>query len=153
MPVKLSTTIQKITSLPNGTNATLISEFNQYMKNNGASESHQNNCLKTNMAFAIFLGPNVTFYDIYRRQQITQFLDTKIKSADIDPYKRWITTWNDYLNDIKCFLRWLFNEKTKKRTEQDEDIVMSDWETPPFLGIKAKNRKRITLFGNRIMGT
>lgn len=55
------------------------------MKNNGASESHQNNCLKTNMAFATFLGPNVTFYDIRRRQQITQFLDTKIKSADIDP--------------------------------------------------------------------
>jgi hypothetical protein len=53
----------------------------------------------------------------------TIFLDTKIKSADMDPNKRWVTTWNDYLNDIKCFLRWLFNEKIKKRTERDEDIV------------------------------
>src|SRR5215469_39016 len=102
MPVRLSTTIRKITLLPNATNAALISEFHRYMKNNGASESHQNNCLKTNMAFAIFLGPNVTFYDIRTRQGITRFLDTKIKSADIDPDKKWITTWNDYLNDIKC---------------------------------------------------
>ena len=145
MPVKLSTTIGKIASLPNATNAALISDFHQYMKNNGASESHQNNCLKTNMAFAIFLGPKVTFYDIHRRQEITQFLDTKIKSADIDPDKRWITTWNDYLNDIKCFLRWLFNEKTKKNSGRDEDIASrSDWETPPFLRIKAKKRTRIS---------
>jgi len=28
-------------------------------------------------------------------------LDTKIKSPDDDPDKRWITTWNDYLGDIK----------------------------------------------------
>jgi integrase/recombinase XerD len=143
MPVKLSTTIKKITSLPNATNAALLSEFHLYMKSNGASESHQNNCLKTNMAFAIFLGPSVTFYDIRKRQEITQFLDTKIKSIDIDPDKRWITTWNDYLNDIKCFLRWLFNEKVKKGTERDEDSVSkSDWETPAFLRIKAKKSRR-----------
>lgn len=115
MPVKLSTTVRKIALLPNATNAVLISEFHRYMKNNGTSESHQNNCLKTNMAFAIFLGQNVTFYDIRSRQQITQFLDTKIKGTDVDPDKKWITTWNDYLNDIKCFLRWLFNEKVRKK--------------------------------------
>ena len=47
------------------------------------------------------------------------------------------------LNDIKCFLRWLFNEKIKKRTEQDEDVTSrSDWETPAFLRIKAKKAKR-----------
>ena len=140
MPV---TTIGKIALLPNSTNASPNSDFHQYMKNNGASESHQNNCLKTNMAFAIFIGPNVTFYDIHRRQQITQFLDTKIKSADIDPDRKWITTWNDYLNDIKCFLRWLFNEKVKKRTEWDEDgVSKSDWETPAFLRIKAEKGRR-----------
>ena len=94
--------------------ARLTDTYIPSLKNNGASESHQNNCLKTNIAFAIFLGPKVTFYDINRRQQTIQFLDTKIKSADIDPDKRWITTWNDYLNDIECFLRWLFNEKMKE---------------------------------------
>ena len=76
MPVRLSTTVSKIASLPNATNAALISEFYQFMKNNGASESHTNNSLKTNMAFAKFLGSDVTFYDVKRKEQITKFLDT-----------------------------------------------------------------------------
>lgn len=29
------------------------------------------------------------------------FLDKKDKSTDIDSDKRWTTTWNDYLGDIK----------------------------------------------------
>ena len=59
MPTRLSTTVSKIASLPNPINAALIAEFYHYMKNNGASESHTNNSLKTNMAFAKFLGTNV----------------------------------------------------------------------------------------------
>jgi hypothetical protein len=56
-------------------------------------------------------------------------------------------TWNDYLNDIKCFLRWLFNEKVKKRTGGDEDSESkSDWETPAFLKIKAKKGRRSSPF-------
>ena len=40
MPVKLSnTTVSKIISLPESTDATLITEYYQYMKNNSASES------------------------------------------------------------------------------------------------------------------
>jgi hypothetical protein len=68
--VRLSTTVSKIASLPNTTNAALISEFYQYMKNNGAAESHTNNSLKTNLAFAKFPGPDVTFYDIQRKEHI-----------------------------------------------------------------------------------
>src|SRR5215208_3042175 len=117
MAVRLSTTVSKIASLPNATNAALISEFYQFMKNNGASESHTNNSLKTNMAFAQFLGPDVTFYDVKRKEQITKFLDTKIKSIEEDPDRKWITTWNDYLNDIKYFFRWLYNNKKKTENE------------------------------------
>src|SRR5215218_3379985 len=105
MPVRLSTTVNKIASLPNSTNAALVTELYEQMKNNGASESHTNNTLKTNMAFAQFLGSDVTFYDVKRKEQITAFLDTKIKSIQEDPDKKWITTWNDYLNDIKYFFR------------------------------------------------
>ena len=61
MPVRLSTTVSKIASLPNSTNVALITELYEQLKNNGASESHINNSLKTNMAFAKFLGPGVTF--------------------------------------------------------------------------------------------
>lgn len=63
MPVKLSnTTVSKITSLPESTDVTLITESYQYMKNHSASESQTNNRLKINMAFARFLSPDVSFY-------------------------------------------------------------------------------------------
>jgi integrase/recombinase XerD len=88
MPVRLSTTVNKIASLPNSTNAALISEFYQYMKNNGASDSHTNNSLKTNMVFAKFLGPDLSFYDVKTKEQITAFLDTMIKTVQEDPDKK-----------------------------------------------------------------
>jgi hypothetical protein len=78
MPVKLTTSIKKIASIPNSTNSTLLSEFCQYMQSNSASESHQNNNLKVLISFAHFLGPNVNFYDIKQKDMITSFLDTKI---------------------------------------------------------------------------
>ena len=91
MPSKLSTTISKIATVPNATNSTL-GEFYHYIKTNGASERHQNNSLKMVIAFANSLGKDVTFYDIRSKEQITSFLDTKVKSSGEDPDKRWITT-------------------------------------------------------------
>jgi hypothetical protein len=46
MPVKLSTTVNKIPLIVNSTNGALIKEFYEYLKNNGASEKHINNNLK-----------------------------------------------------------------------------------------------------------
>jgi hypothetical protein len=82
MPTTLSTKLSKIEYLPNAINAT---QFHQYMVSNGASERHQNNSLKMVIAFAIYLGPTITFYDLERPEQIIPFLDTKIKRADLDP--------------------------------------------------------------------
>jgi hypothetical protein len=61
MPTKLTTTIKNIESIPNYTNVALVKEFYQYMKNNGASERHQNNNIKAIIAFAKFLGPTMIF--------------------------------------------------------------------------------------------
>ena len=47
------------------------------------------------------------------------FLDTKIKSNDTDPDKKWITTWNDYLLRIKYFLRWFHNHKLEKDRKEE----------------------------------
>jgi integrase/recombinase XerD len=113
------------------------------MKNNGSSDSHINNTLKTNSLFDQFLGPNVSFYDVNKKNQITLFLDTKMKSAEEDPDKRWITTWNDYLGDIKFFFRWLHNWKLKEG-ESKNDSQISDWETPSFAQIKKKKTKRLS---------
>jgi integrase/recombinase XerD len=136
MPAKLSTTVSKIANVPNQTNAAIITDFHVYMRSNGASESHQNNNLKTAIAFASFLGPHTSFYDLSRKEQILAFLDTKIKSQEEDPDKKWITTWNHYLRRIKLFLRWLYNSRL---LEKDEG-----WETPDFARIKERRTKRLS---------
>ena len=130
MPSKLSTTISKIRDIPNLTNSSLVGEFYEYMKTNSVSERHQNNSLKMVIAFANYLGKEISFYDIKDKEQVTSFLDTKVKSSEEDPDKRWITTWNYYLVHIKRFFRWLHNHKCKGNIP--EDISESEWITPSF---------------------
>lgn len=145
LPVRLSTTLTKIRSAANTVNGSLLMELYEYFKKNGSSESHMNNSLKTNSLFAQFLGPQVSFYDVSSKSQITSFLDTKMKSTEIDPDKRWITTWNDYLGDIKFFFRWLHNWKLKDGEEREkEDCPISEWQTPSFVQIKKKKTKRLS---------
>src|SRR3954453_14615939 len=114
MPVKLSTTINNINTIPNKENQVLVKEFYEFMKSSATSEKYQNNNLKTIIAFAKFLEPSMSFYSITNREQIIKFLDTRIKDIANDPDKRWITTWNDYLSRIKYFFRWFYNTKNVK---------------------------------------
>jgi site-specific recombinase XerD len=137
MPAKLTTTINKIQNVPNSSNAELTGQFCDYMKDNEVSENHQNNCLKAVIAFTNFLRADTTFYDIKSKEQVTAFLDTKIKSCEEDPDRKCITTWNHYLHRIKIFFRWLYNKKDKEATDES-----TDWETPSFVKIKAKKTKR-----------
>jgi hypothetical protein len=44
------------------------------MKDNGTSESHQKNNLKTVISFTRYLGNGTNFYDIQRIEQIISFL-------------------------------------------------------------------------------
>jgi integrase/recombinase XerD len=104
MPTKLSTTVSKIQTISNPINANVIEEFHKCMKENDSSERHQNNALKVVIAYAKFLGSDNTFYDIKHKEQITGFLDTKIKSVEQDADKKWITTWNHYLHRISICL-------------------------------------------------
>ena len=124
MPLKLTTTLSKIPLVPNPTNASLIEEFHQYMNARSLSENHQNNCLKVTIAFANFLGSDTTFYQLEKKQQVLSFLETKLKSLEADPEKKWITTWNHYLQRIKLFLRWLYNGRNTGKTD---DISFADW--------------------------
>jgi hypothetical protein len=116
------------------------------MKSNGSSERHQNNNLKAVIAFANFLGTDTTFFDVQLKEQITSFLDTKIKNLEGDPDRKWITTWNDYLHRIKHFFRWLYNQKDveTKGLRRGEVITQQDWETPTFTRIREKRSKRIS---------
>jgi integrase/recombinase XerD len=143
MPVKLSTTIGSISSIPNLTNSTLVYEFYQYMKSIGTSESYQNGNINIIIYFARFLGPTTDFYSIDKKEQILVFLDTRIKDTEIDPDKRWIRTWNDYLQRLKYFFRWLYN-KREREVKGLEVQPQSDWKTPSFIRITEKRTKRIS---------
>ena len=106
------------------------------MRSNGSSEHHQNNNLKVVIAFSNFIGKDNSFHDINKKDQVLEFLNTKVKSYDEDPDKRWITTWNDYLNRLRLFYRWLCNHN--KDTDHD------NWQTPEFIQIKNKKSKRVS---------
>ena len=136
MPFKLSTTIGKIQNIPNSKNIEVIHEFLEYMRNNGSSEHHQNNNLKVVIAYGNFIGKDNSFFEINKKEQVLEFLNTKVKRYDEDPDKRWITTWNNYLNRLRLFYRWLYNH--------DNDTDHENWQTPEFIRIKNKKSKRIS---------
>jgi hypothetical protein len=68
MPTKLSTTINKIQLVPNLANREAISAFHAYLMSNDLSVHHVNNNLKASIAFANYLGPEISFNDITSKQ-------------------------------------------------------------------------------------
>lgn len=118
-------------------------DFNQYMKSIGTSDSYQNGNLKIMIYFARFLGGDTDFFQVQKKQQILSFLDTKIKDSQSDADKKWIRTWNDYLQRIKYFFRWLHNYKVNEGNGL-EIYSTSDWTTPIFVQMKEKRSKRIS---------
>ena len=108
------------------------------MRANGLSDNHQINNLKCIINFGKSLGKHTEFHMITTKEQILSFLNTKVKSHDDDPDKKWIATWNNYLNRIRLFLRWLINHINY------DNIYSSEWKTPEFLNIKLLKTKRLS---------
>ena len=135
MPFQYSTIVKKIDEISNEENKKSIYEFLEYMRNNRSSENHQINNLKCIINLAKWLDGTV-FNEITHRNQITAFLDTKMKSKAEDPDEKWITTWNNYLNRIRLFYRWLHN--------RDKNLDNNDWQTPDSVQIKMLKTKRIS---------
>lgn len=113
MPFQYSTIVKKIEEIPNEKNRKIVydfleymkyNDFLEYMKYNGSSENHQINNLKCILIFAKYLSDNIKFYDITEKDQIITFLNNKRKLQSEDPDKKWITTWNNYLNKNKTIL-------------------------------------------------
>jgi len=139
MPTKLSTTVNKIRLIPNEENVKLVLKFHEFMKDNGASERHQNNNLKAILTFSNYFG-KASLKDIDKKEDVLSFLQSKIKDKEQDPEQKWITTYNDYLHRIKHFYRWLYNVN-----ENDLDISMDLWKTPSFIeSLKPKKTKRLS---------
>jgi integrase/recombinase XerD len=146
MPTTLSTTVRHIYDrVPNSINSKLIEDFHSYMKGNATSDRHQNNNLKAVIAFAEFIGYETTFYQISTKEQVTIFLDKKIRSNSEDPEQRWITTWDDYLVRRKHFFRWLHNCSSNR--SKDRSSSSTYWYPPEFVNIKKKRTKRLSPYG------
>ena len=109
------------------------------MKENGASERHQNNNLKAIISFSNYIGQTYLI-NIDKKEDVLSFLQSKIKDKEQDPEQKWITTYNDYLHRIKHFYRWLYNG-----IENNTEISMDLWKTPTFVeSLKPKKTKRLS---------
>jgi integrase/recombinase XerD len=144
MSTKIPTLLAKIDSLPNRQNAAIILDFHKYMQEKGSSENHIINNIKVVLDLAGFL-EQMGYQNIKKREQILSFLNLKIKNTKQDPEKRWITTWNHYLNRTKLFYRWFYNAyKSLNRNGLKEIQDQSEWITPDFVKIKQKHTKRLS---------
>ena len=101
-----------------------------YPLSHSCSEKNQNNNLKAIIAFANFIGPDLSFYDIH--SQDLCYLDTKIKNIEKDPEERWIKVGMIILTVSDLFFRWLTNKHISNK---------SDWRTPGFVQIKVEPSK------------
>ncbi|MBA3977520.1 MAG: hypothetical protein H0X50_04905 [Nitrosopumilus sp.] len=104
LSVKISTLLNKVNSLENKENASIIMDFYNYVSEKDSSENHKINNLKVIIDYARNLG-NVCLCDVNKKSQVTSFLNSRVKDISTDPDKRWITTWNHFLNRLKLFFR------------------------------------------------
>jgi integrase/recombinase XerD len=88
-----------------------------------------------------FLAKDLT--DVNSMNDVLGFLDTKKKDVSIDPDKKWIRTWNDYLQRIKYFMRWLHNGAPTSIVASSASTIL-DWQTPDFVRIKTKKNNRVS---------
>jgi len=110
------------------------------MKNNNSSERHIINNIKVILNFHNFFQPSKILSEV-KEEDIYNFLDSKIKPVELDPEKKWITTWNHYLNHLKFFYRWFHNTKEKS---DKKNWNFSEWVTPDYLKIKMKRTNRLS---------
>ena len=126
IPVKLETTLNNIQLLDSENNSKLIYEFYLYLRSVNTSESYQNQNIKALINMAKFYGKNIEFIQVSKKEEILSFLNTKIKNKEEDPDGKWMRTWNDYLQRIKYFFRWFYNEKLRQ-ARNEESLDPSDW--------------------------
>jgi hypothetical protein len=82
---RLSTTLNNVGSMSNDENKEIILQFFDFMKRIGTSERYQNNNLKAIISYSKFLGPSVSLDNVKNKDQITAFLDSKIKGLFSNP--------------------------------------------------------------------
>lgn len=144
MSVKVVTLLKKVDSLAQRENAVVIVDFHNYMREKGLSENHIINNLKVLIEYVKYIN-EMSLYEVDKKEYVLPFLNNKIKNELIDPDKRWITTWNHYLNRLKLFFRWLHNyykHRHQISLSSYDCSTNEDWVTPSFIKIKQRQTKR-----------
>ena len=80
MPVKLSTTLEKIDKIENIQNRFLVKQYHKFMDSTGASERHQNNNLKVILSYVNYLGKDSFLSSIQSVSQSFLFLKQRKKA-------------------------------------------------------------------------
>jgi hypothetical protein len=142
MPSSLASVKGWISSIPNEKNRRLVHEFVSFMETTDTSENYRRGNLIPVILFARYLDGNKNLSEINQKSDVIGFLDTKKKDIAIDPDKRWIRTWNDYLQRIKYFMRWLHNGAPTSIATSS--IPTPEWQTPEIVKIKTKKTNRIS---------
>ena len=93
------------------------------MRSANTSESYQNQNIKGLINIAKFFEKDLEFIRISKKEEILLFLNTKIKNKEEDPDGKWMLTWNDYLQRIKYFFRWLHNEKLRQLRRTEKELI------------------------------
>jgi hypothetical protein len=136
MPTLLTTTVRHIYDrVPNSVNSQLIADFNSYVKDNATPERHQNNNLKAIIAFAEFLGSEITFFQTFTKDQVTKFLDTKIRSNSDDPEQQCIATCcliTAIVSTITFTIYWFFQAIFTDNCSTAYTDIISYSATPVF---------------------
>ena len=134
LTTKPETIILNIKELTNQNHSNSFLEFNDWLLDDeDSSVRNASNYLMILRLFSVEVSEKEL--SEITKEDVIKFLDKRKKSLEVDPEKKWVRTWNDYLNRLIGFYRWFANHETSK----DRD----DWKTPePFNRIKKKKIKR-----------
>ena len=137
MPVKPETILRRVKLLPEHQSKIYL-EFKDWLENEqDNSERNWLNYFKVLVLFSDHIGTK--HLEDVTRDDVVAFLNKRKKSIENDPEKKWVVTWNHYLNRLIGFYRWMHNHP--------KNIDMEDWKTPePVCSIKRKKNKRISSY-------
>lgn len=71
MTEELETALEKVSHIPDTVNSSLIQDFYLFRADNRKSDRYKNNNLKALVLFSHEVGPDVTFYDVQKKEKDT----------------------------------------------------------------------------------
>jgi integrase/recombinase XerD len=138
-------TLNKLAKQVSDENKKIILDFLRYMENmkEEITDRTKSNNIKNVIYLARFLG-KISLKNISAKK-LEEFVNSKRKDVSVDPDRKSLSTYNDYVIRLRFFYRWLYNKN--KRSESRKE-----WVNPNVIkNIKTrstKNKKKTYSKGN-----